>query len=72
MLAQACARHLCWLIDSAVVSGNSVTLTGWALVTEGTPQDARFLVNGVPFTSVRFPIYSPDIGVHFYGVEKFR
>jgi len=70
MLAEACARHLCWLIDSAVVSGNSVTLTGWALVTEGTPQDARFLVNGVPFTSVRFPIYSPDLGVHFYGVEN--
>jgi len=52
MLAEACARHLCWLIDSAVISGNTVTLAGWALVTEGTPQDARFLVNGVPFTIV--------------------
>jgi SAM-dependent methyltransferase len=70
MVAQACARHLCWLIDSAVMSGNTLTLTGWALVTEGTPQDARFLVNGVPFTSVRFPIDSPDLGVHFYGVEN--
>ena len=70
LLADDCARNICWLIDSAVIADNTLALTGWALVTSGEPQDARFLVNGVPFTSVRFPIDSPDLAVHFYGVAN--
>ena len=67
-MAEACGRDIAWLIDSAVTLDGTLALTGWALVTEGAVQDATFRVNGVPFTSVRFPIASPDLAQHFFGV----
>jgi len=67
-LAEDCARNICWMLDSAFTADGVLALTGWALVTQGRPEDVRFLVNGVPFDSVRFPIASPDLAVHFHDV----
>lgn len=69
-LAQDCAQNICWMIDTVNVTDGLLALTGWALVTVGTPEDARFLVNGVPFGNVRFPIDSPDLATHFFDVAN--
>jgi SAM-dependent methyltransferase len=69
-LAEDCARNICWMLDSVSTKDGVLALTGWALLTAGAPEEARFLVNGVPFASVRYPIGSPDLAAHFHDVAN--
>lgn len=66
-LAMDCAQNICWMIDAVATESDALRLKGWALVTVGLPEEAQFQVNGVTFSSVRFPIDSPDLAEHFYG-----
>lgn len=70
LLADDCARDIAWMIGSLAVQDGVMAITGWALVTAGTPVQARFLVNGVPFSTILYPIESPDLAQHFWGVAN--
>jgi hypothetical protein len=67
-LAHACAEGIGWLIGSATLQGHTLAVTGWALITRGTPEATYFLVNGVEFAVVRFPLESPDVAHHYFGI----
>src|SRR5207248_11033826 len=66
----ACAENLQWLLDSSRVEGDRLSIEGWAITLSGEPEQARFLLNGIPFEDVRYPIPSPDIGEIFWDIPN--
>ncbi len=55
-LAMDCAQNICWMIDAVATESDALRLKGWALVTVGLPEEARFQVNGVAFSATMAPI----------------
>lgn len=67
-LQLAAARDLRWYPGQIEVSGNEVSLEGWAL-TAWEPQDQlRFLVNGEDFQELAWPLASADLLPFFGGL----
>lgn len=68
-MASACASGICWMIDSIVIFEGKLTIDGWAILSEGCFDETKFLVNGVDFSIVNYPLPSPDLAQHFYGLK---
>jgi 2-polyprenyl-3-methyl-5-hydroxy-6-metoxy-1,4-benzoquinol methylase len=66
----AAARHLRWMPDSIVVTEDEITLSGWALSLWDGHDQQRFLINGVDFDQVEWPIASPDLLVPFGDIPR--
>jgi hypothetical protein len=62
----ACITHLQWCVESACVKNNQLEIHGWALANAAPPEQASFLLNGLPFNHVRYPLPSPDLGEIFW------
>lgn len=61
----AAARHLRWMPDSVVVTEDEITVAGWALSVWDGQDQQRFLINGVDFDQVEWPMSSSDLLVPF-------
>jgi 2-polyprenyl-3-methyl-5-hydroxy-6-metoxy-1,4-benzoquinol methylase len=64
----ACATHIQWLIDEVRIEDNQLLINGWAIVTEGEPNNARFLLNGKEFDKVEYAMPSPDLEELFWNI----
>lgn len=57
----AAAKHLRWMPDHIYAVDGEITVEGWALTVWDSQDQQRFLVNGVDFDQVEWPIASPDL-----------
>jgi glutamate-1-semialdehyde aminotransferase len=64
----ACAENIRWLLDSYHFENNQLSIEGWALAMSGQPEQAQFLINGMPFKEAKYPIPSPDVGSFFWNI----
>jgi SAM-dependent methyltransferase len=51
-----------WIVDRVAVDGTELTISGWALTYRVHPDTMLFLINGVPFQTVQWPLPSSDVG----------
>ena len=68
----SCARHIRWLIGEVVLDSHMVGIKGWALPFGIPAEDYRFLVNGKPFSDVKWPISSLDLSGVFPILESAK
>ncbi|SDT93722.1 Methyltransferase domain-containing protein [Pseudomonas pohangensis] len=71
------ARYMCWMPGHVNVTAQEVTIEGWALSVWDQPSNLRFLLNGVDFDEIDWPMTSPDLLVPFglipnAGAARFR
>lgn len=76
-LQLAAARQLRWYPDQVSVTGDEVLMSGWALSLWDAQDQVRFLINGVDFDEVEWPLPSPDLLAYFpdlpnAGMSRFR
>lgn len=57
----AVARHLKWMPDQVVLTEQEITVEGWALTVWEGQEQQRFLINGVDFDQVEWPMASSDL-----------
>lgn len=60
-LQLAVARSLRWMPDRITLAEDTLTLEGWALSVWDAQTDRRFLINGVDFDVLAWPLPSPDL-----------
>jgi hypothetical protein len=67
-----CARNLQWTLGNTQVHGDEWFITGWALTLAGPPEEARFLINGMPFEDIQYPMSSPDLEQIFWNIPTAK
>ena len=55
-LQLAVARHLRWMPDRITLGEDSLTMEGWAVSAWDAREDRRFLINGVDFDMLAWPL----------------
>lgn len=66
---ETCARYIRWLLDGIGILDGHLRISGWAIAPNKSAQrSSTFLVNGIPFKHIRYPIASPDIGEFFPAI----
>ena len=60
-LQLAVTRHLRWMPDRITLGEDSLTMEGWAVSAWDAREDRRFLINGVDFDMLAWPLPSPDL-----------
>lgn len=73
----AAVKHLRWMPGSVLVNDDEIVVEGWALSVWDAQDQMRFLINGMDFDYVEWPITSPDLLVPFgeipsAGASRFR
>ena len=69
-LQLAVARHLRWMPDRITLDADSLLMEGWALGVWDAQTQCRFLVNGVDFDVLEWPLPSPDLLTVFPDVPQ--
>jgi SAM-dependent methyltransferase len=59
------AETIGWIVDHASVEGCDFTMYGWALAYQAPAEAMQFLINGVPFQRVEWPLASPEVAQTF-------
>lgn len=73
----AAASQLRWYPNHLSVSKDEISMAGWALSLWDRQDQYRFMVNGVDFDEVEWPLPSPDLLAYFpdmphAGMSRFR
>lgn len=73
----AAARQLRWYPAHLSISEDEIQMTGWALSLWDRQDQYRFVINGVDFDKVEWPLPSPDLLAYFpdvphAGMSQFR
>lgn len=58
-------KHLKWMPDRITIEAESLVMEGWAVGLWDMQNEYRFLINGVDFDIVEWPLPSPDLLVCF-------
>jgi len=71
----AIARSLRWMPDHIALAEDRLIIEGWIISVWEARENYRFLINGVDFDTVDWPLASPDLLTHFPDIpdiEKSR
>lgn len=60
-LQLAVSRHLRWMPDRITLGEDRLMMEGWAVGVWDAREDCRFLINGVDFDALEWPLPSPDL-----------
>lgn len=69
-LQLAVVKHLKWMPDRITIEGESLVMEGWALGLWDDQDACRFLINGVDFDVVAWPLPSPDLLACFPDIPQ--
>ena len=67
----SCARYIRWLIGDFALDNGTISIQGWALPC-GPGRELSILINGEPFSEVKWPIASPDLSGVFPILESAK
>jgi SAM-dependent methyltransferase len=68
--SECCAENISWMIGAIRIADGTLTVSGWAILRGGTFEEATFMINGVNFPIVKYPIASPAVAEHFYKIRN--
>lgn len=73
----AAARQLRWYPNYLSITQDEISMAGWALSLWDQQDQCRFMINGVDFDEVEWPLPSPDLLDYFpdmphAGMSRFR
>lgn len=71
-LQLAVARHLRWMLDRITVEADSLVMEGWAVGLWDYQKQYRFLINGVDFDALEWPLHSPDLQEFFPDIPHIE
>ncbi|GBG01558.1 hypothetical protein AZSI13_08850 [Azospira sp. I13] len=60
-LQLAVVKHLKWMPDRITIEAESLVMEGWVVGLWDTQDECRFLINGIDFDDVAWPLPSPDL-----------
>ncbi len=64
------AKGNLWWVDSIALRNNRLYVDGWAIAPNGKHGDVSFMVNGIQFEEVRYPICKPGFAKLYYFIPN--